>query len=74
MYTADAVIDAAADIVAVKVDGDKARDLVQRFQVRGYPTVILLDANGTELRRHAGYLGVKGMAAFLQTPTEPPDS
>lgn len=65
VYNADLVVAAASDLIAVKVDGDDARDLVKQFNVAAYPTMILLDATGKELARNVGYIGVKETAAFL---------
>ncbi len=65
VYTADAVVDAAASLVAVKVDGDEFPELKERFSVEGFPTMILLAPDGTELRRRSGYVGVEDMTAFL---------
>ena len=36
--------------------------LAQRFKVEGYPTVIVLDANGKELFREVGYGGTPAKA------------
>lgn len=67
VYTAKKVVDTAQQqgIIAVKVDGDERKDLKQRFKVQGFPTMILLAADGTEIGRQVGYLGVDAMAAFL---------
>ena len=65
VFTADRVVDAAQDIASAKVDGDERRDLAQRFDVTAYPTLLLLAADGTEIRRHVGYLGVDSTAVFL---------
>jgi thiol-disulfide isomerase/thioredoxin len=45
-----------AGYVGVKLDGGLEKALVVRLGVRGYPTVVLLDAGGTELTRFEGYL------------------
>ncbi|MCA9284784.1 MAG: thioredoxin family protein [Phycisphaerales bacterium] len=66
VYPAQAVVEAAAGVVAVKVDGDEHRDLVKRFKVGAYPTILLLKPDGTELRRQVGYVGVAGMVEFLR--------
>jgi len=34
-------------------------ELAEKFKVDGYPTIILLDSNGKELRRNSGYSGEK---------------
>ncbi len=65
VYTAEAVAKAAEPVVAVEVDGDDNRDLVKRFGVNAYPTMILLTPDGTELRRAVGYRGVAAMVEFL---------
>jgi len=68
VYTAAKVVDAAkaGNVIAVKVDGDDHPELKKRFGVEAFPTMILLDAEGTELGRNVGYTGVDAMAAFLQ--------
>jgi len=56
-----------AHAVAVRIDTFKVRkDLGHRFGILGYPTVLLLDGNGRELRRSIGYLKPKDMLAFLK--------
>ena len=65
VYTADVVIGASASYVSVKVDGDERPDLKERFLVEGYPTLLLVDADGTVLKRAAGYQSVKEMVEFL---------
>lgn len=66
VYNADLVVDAAKDLIAVKIDGDAFRDLVKQFNVAAYPTMILLDPSGKERARNVGYIGVKETAEFLQ--------
>ena len=70
VYTAEMVVSAAAGIIAVKVDGDEHRDLVRRFAVTAYPTMILLSASGVEIRRARGYRGVDAMAKFFAPPED----
>ena len=66
VYTADAVVEAAAPLVAVKVDGDEHPDLKERFGVTGFPTMVLLSPDGEELRRLSGYVNVADMRNFLE--------
>jgi len=54
-----------ADYVGVKFDGDLQKDLVARFHVNGYPTLIVLDSSGKELQRF-GYLSSKEMLVTLK--------
>lgn len=66
VYTAKDVVEAARDLVPVVLDGDEQRALVQRYAITAYPTMLLLDADGKELRRAVGYRGVAAMVAFLR--------
>ncbi len=66
VYTKQPVVDAAKDVICVKLDGDKEKALVKKYGVKGYPTLILLDSSGKQLRRAAGYQGVKQMRAFFR--------
>ena len=65
IYTAADVVAAAKDTVAVKVDGDDHRDLVKKYEVKGYPTMLLLGPDGAVLHRAVGYQSVAQMVAFF---------
>jgi len=65
VYTADVVVDASADFVAVKIDGDESPDLKELFEVEGYPTILIVNPDGEVLERRAGYMSVAEMTAFL---------
>ncbi len=53
--------------VAVRIDTDKQRpDLAKKLEVRSYPSVILLDADGKELRRILGFQKPEQMRAWLE--------
>lgn len=66
VYTAKDVVAAAQNCIPVVLDGDEQRDLVKKYKVSGYPTMLLLDAKGVELRREVGYRGVADMVRFLR--------
>jgi thiol-disulfide isomerase/thioredoxin len=51
--------------VGVKLDGDLEKALATKFGVIGYPTMIVLDASGTELNRAVGYQSSKQMLELL---------
>jgi thiol-disulfide isomerase/thioredoxin len=51
--------------VGVKLDGDIEKALVQRFGVKGYPTMLVLDGSGKEVSRADGYLGSKQVLELL---------
>ncbi|HJW09248.1 MAG TPA: cytochrome c biogenesis protein CcdA [Holophagaceae bacterium] len=56
----------AQHAVAVRIDTDKVRpDLAVKLKVLGYPTVLLLDGDGRELRRFSGFEKPEGMLKFL---------
>lgn len=61
-------IAASRSFVAVHVDGDRpgAQRLGARFKVSGYPSVVLLSANGTEITRLPGEVDPEQMMAVLQ--------
>jgi thiol:disulfide interchange protein DsbD len=53
--------------LAIRIDTDARRkDLAERLQIRSYPTVILLDAEGKELRRILGFQKPETMKAWLE--------
>ena len=58
----------AKNFVAVHVDGDRpgAQKLGARFKVRGYPTVILMNAEGAEISRLPGSADAPQVMAVLQ--------
>lgn len=57
----------AQNAVAIRIDTDaKRKDLAGKLQVRSYPTVILLDAEGKELRRILGFQRPGTMKAWLE--------
>ncbi len=66
VYTAKPVVDISADFVFVKLDGDEEKDLNEKFEVAGYPTLLLLDSDGKIIRRRTGYQGVKEMLEFVK--------
>ena len=52
--------------VAIRIDTDaKRKDLAAKLQIRSYPTVILLDGEGRELRRLLGFQKPETMKAWL---------
>jgi thiol-disulfide isomerase/thioredoxin len=63
----DAEVAAAlnASYVGVKLDGDLEKALVSRFKVAGYPTFIVLDPVGKEVRRFSGYMSSKQTMEWL---------
>lgn len=61
------LVAAAIDrVVPVKVDGNADRALAKTLQVRGYPTTLLVGADGTVLARHEGYATAAEMVALIR--------
>ena len=48
------VVDAAQEFVCVRLDAAKERNEAQRYDVRGAPTMLVLDGQGNEMERVAG--------------------
>jgi thiol:disulfide interchange protein DsbD len=56
----------AQHAVAIRIDTDARRkDLAAKLQIRSYPTVLVLDAEGKELRRLLGFQKPETMQAWL---------
>jgi thiol-disulfide isomerase/thioredoxin len=72
VYTADSVVEATTNMIAVKVDGDDYPDIAKRFEVVGYPTMIRMAPNGEITHRLSGYQSVETMTTFLieETPAQ----
>ncbi|WP_243322727.1 cytochrome c biogenesis protein CcdA [Geothrix sp. SG200] len=57
----------AQNAVPIRIDTDaKRKDLAAKLQIRSYPTVLLLDADGRELRRILGFQKPESMKAWLE--------
>jgi len=65
VYTADVTVEAFENILAVKIDGDENRGLVEKYDVKAYPTMIILSPKGKILAKKVGYLSVIDMVAFI---------
>lgn len=57
----------AARFVLLKVDGDVYRDFVTRYAVKGYPTMLFLNAEGEENhQRVVGYVSAAKLVPIMQ--------
>jgi thiol:disulfide interchange protein DsbD len=55
-------------IMVESMDGTPNREgkqLADRFNLRGYPTLVMIDAEGKEIRRHVGALDPDNLAKFI---------
>ncbi len=48
-----------------RVQNPHGVDLASRFQLEAFPTLIMIDENGKEIRRHVGYLAPAEFAKFV---------
>lgn len=52
--------------IAIRIDMDKIRpDLAKRYQIIGYPTILVLNTEGREMKRALGYRGPQEMLQFI---------
>ena len=65
VYTADVTVEAFKNILAVKIDGDKHRELVKKYDIKAYPTVIIRSPKEKIIAKKVGYLSVKDIVAFI---------
>ncbi len=66
VYPSTEVRELVGDFVPVRLDGEQHRNLMMRYRVRGYPTIIVFDANGTEVDRIDGYMPKRVFARRLR--------
>lgn len=65
-YADRKVSNLAREFISVKVNGDKARDAVRKYGIRGYPTVLFFDSNGKVVQRIGGYVGPVDFAKIMK--------
>jgi thiol:disulfide interchange protein len=67
------VVRRSGELVAVRVDAEEGRqrdgfvgrELAQRYQVHGYPTLVMIDADGKEIARSGGYQDPRQFLGWL---------
>jgi thioredoxin-related protein len=52
--------------VGVKLDGDIEKALVKRFDVKAYPTMVVLDPAGAVIQQAVGYKSSAEMVAWIK--------
>jgi thiol-disulfide isomerase/thioredoxin len=64
---AEVVAALEAGFVGVKLDGDIAREQVRRYEIVGYPNILIVDpASGSKLRSVKGYQSSQQLLDFLR--------
>ena len=74
-YSNSTVQKLAQEFINVKIDGDKNENLIVKYRVTGYPTIMFFDSGGNILMKNPGYLGpddfartMKGVLAKAKKP------
>lgn len=65
-YTDAKVNGLSGDFICVKVDAEKNPRAASKYDIRGYPTVIFLNSNGSVNDRVIGYKGPEAFAAVME--------
>ncbi|MEE8359851.1 MAG: thioredoxin family protein [Candidatus Omnitrophota bacterium] len=52
--------------ICIKIDGDDRKDLVKKYKVRGYPTILFLGPDGKEIGRLPGFLPARPFAQQMK--------
>jgi thioredoxin 1 len=63
------IMEDAADQITIPVDNidiDKDMDTTIKYGVRGVPTMVLVDENGTEIGRKVGMMNEQELITFLK--------
>jgi thioredoxin 1 len=63
------IMEDAADQITIPVDNidiDKDIDAAIKYGVRGVPTMVLVDENGTEIGRKVGMMNEQELITFLK--------
>ena len=65
-YQDDRVILMTEQVVATKINEKNYREMIAQHKVNGYPTVVIMDSNGEEVRRISGaFKETKGYVQWL---------
>lgn len=59
------------NLIACKIDGDKYPELLSKYQIETYPTDILLDTTGREIKRNQGDLDIVDYVQFVKAAGPP---
>lgn len=66
-YTNEKVIKLSSQLVSLKLDAEKeGKELAQKYNVQGFPTILFLDAKGEIMGRISGYMGPDPFAREIE--------
>ena len=66
VYPSSEVRGVTDDFVRIRINGEENSELMRRYRVRAYPTIVVLDSNGSELDRINGYMPAQAFARKLR--------
>jgi thioredoxin-like negative regulator of GroEL len=69
-YRDPGIVEAAARVVAVKVDADAQPIFIERYAVEAYPEVLFLDEGGREIGRLTGFQSAEQFLPVLRRAAE----
>ena len=65
-YPDASIVQESQNVVPVKINADNFPGLVQRYNVTGYPTIVWMDASGTERGRIMGGMSAAELLPLMQ--------
>ena len=65
-YPDASIVQESLNVVPVKINVDNFPDLAQRYSVTGYPTIVWMDASGTERGRIMGGMSAAELLPLMQ--------
>lgn len=65
-YSDPRVIEASKNWIMVRIDLDKNKALARQYQISSIPTIVLLQPDGKEVNRTAGFIPPGPMLSMLQ--------
>jgi thiol:disulfide interchange protein len=55
-----------SNYVYIKIDTDTSKELVSEYKVRGLPTTLIINSDGVEIKKEAGFMDTNKMREFLK--------
>lgn len=66
VYTVREVIETSRNFVCIKVDGDKEKQVVAYYKVKGYSTILFTNSKREEVHRLGGFMPAEGFLAQMK--------
>ncbi len=66
VYPSEEVRSITRKYILIRINGEKNPDLLHQFDVKGYPTILLLDSNGARLDKLDGFINSSALARKLR--------